>query len=256
MLQTIRERKLMDLASLVTPMLPFSMTVNSFYEAIAKPNFSLIAEYKQQTFAGEKLTSIGPSTLCQDDYAAGASALSILTDSTYFNGHFGHLASVAQFTQPRLCKDFIVTQRQIELAKLYGASAVLLIVGLNTPQQTKQLFTHAKLYQLDVLVETHNIDQIDEALELGANIIGVNNRDFESAKQQNYTPTIRRCEALIDYGKQQSSNALFVAESGISSREHIRRVESLGFDGALVGSYLLKTKNRKRAIRELLGTTV
>ncbi len=164
-----------------------------------------------------------------------ALAISVLTDSRYFYGGFNDLRSVVQtVTTPTLCKDFIIEACQLDYAKKCGASVVLLIVSALEEHRLEALYDYAKSIGLEVLVETHNKEELDMAIEIGAKLIGINNRNLKTFKTD--------IQVSLDLIKQIDKQDFFlVSESGIRTTEDILTLEAAGFDAVLVGETLVKS---------------
>lgn len=163
----------------------------------------------------------------------GASAISILTDKEYFQGSLAYLSRISAISDiPLLRKDFIIHEVQIFEAIVAGADAVLLIVAALDDDKLKHLYETAKAYQLDVLVEVHNLAEMERAVELGADIIGINNRDLRS-----FETDLATTEELADEVDQ---DTILVSESGIFSDADAHRVLSAGANAILVGESLMR----------------
>lgn len=167
---------------------------------------------------------------------AGAAAISVLTDESYFKGSIADLEKVAQIVSvPVLCKDFIVDSVQIDRAKNAGATIILLIVAALEQGELEELFAYTQASGLEVLVEVHDRAELEVAVELGAELIGVNNRNlktFEVSLQQT---------AHIAEHFPENSRALLISESGIVSEEDASFAFSKGANGVLVGEALMRS---------------
>lgn len=175
----------------------------------------------------------------------GAAAISVLTEPKYFQGSNEYLTEIKEVVNlPVLRKDFIIDPIQIYEAKAIGADAILLIVAALSE---KELGTYLEITQklgLDALVETHNEKEVKTALTVGAEIIGVNNRDLQTF---NVTlDTSERLRKLIPEDK------IFVSESGIHTEEDIRRLKSLKVDAVLIGESIVKEKDPTRKIKNFI----
>ncbi len=179
--------------------------------------------------------------------AAGADAVSVLTEPTAFLGGDGDLEAVArQVALPCLMKDFIVDPYRIHEARLLGASAVLLIASLHTAASLKTLIRTAHGLGLSALVETRSEQEVDRALHAGARVIGVNNRNLEDFTVDMGT-SLRLRDAVPE-------GVLFVAESGIRSRDDVERLAFAGVDAVLVGEALMRERDHASALSRLRGT--
>lgn len=175
----------------------------------------------------------------------GAAAISVLTDSTYFQGSIEDAESIASEGIITLRKDFILYEDQIYEAAKIGASAVLLIVRLLSDQQLKQLLQTATKLHLDVLVETHNETEVKRALNSGATILGINHRDLDTLNidlslTEKFAPMIRKF----------SSDTVIVAESGIENATYLERLKGVA-DAVLIGTYFMKAPTIEEAWHQL-----
>lgn len=219
-----------------------------FREALRKPGISLIAEVKRASpTMGTVLGDVDPAELAGVYAQAGARAISVLTDERFFKGSLGDLTSVHQAVAvPCLRKEFIIDEYQIYEARAAEADAILLIVRILSDEQLKDYQKLAQSLGMGVLVETHDADEIERAMKCGAHIIGVNNRDLAT-----FTVDINTTLALK---KLVPGGYVLVSESGIHTREHVRRLEDGGIDAILVGEALVRSGNITAKILELLGT--
>ncbi|MBS7344155.1 MAG: indole-3-glycerol phosphate synthase TrpC [Caryophanon sp.] len=185
---------------------------------------------------------------------AGAACVSVLTDANFFKGSFTDLKDVANAIDiPLLCKDFVIDEVQIDYAKAAGASVVLLIVAALDEEQLDRLHRYATSHSLDVLVETHNIEELQRALAIGAKIIGVNNRNLHD-----FSIDLAHTEAIAQ-AFPFDEERVFISESGIWTSEHAARVAKAGARAVLVGESLMKSDSVQSAIRSLrvpLGVTL
>jgi indole-3-glycerol phosphate synthase len=190
-----------------------------------------------------------PIRQAQRYFDGGASCLSVLTDEQYFQGSLGDLTRISAFSPvPLLRKDFTIHEVQIHEAVVAGADAVLLIVAALDDATLRHLYDVAKACQLDVLVEVHDLAEMDRALELGADLIGVNNRNLKTF-QVDLATTETLAEEVPD-------DVLLVSESGIRSPADARRVLAAGANAVLVGEALMRAHDPSREIEEYLGLTL
>lgn len=183
-------------------------------------------------------------TIAQTYEAAGADAISVLTEPKWFLGADEYLATIAAAVScPCLRKDFVVDAYQIYEAKLLGAQAVLLIVALLSDTQLHEYLTLAAELKLSALVEAHDERELERALKAGATIIGVNNRNLH-----NFTVDAGNSARLRS---QVPSDIIFVAESGISSPEQVTQLAAAGCDALLIGEYLMRTSDKAALLRTL-----
>jgi indole-3-glycerol phosphate synthase len=187
--------------------------------------------------------------IAREYQSGGAAALSVLTDEPYFQGSLRNL-EIASETVPLPClrKDFIIDEYQIVEARAHCADAILLIAAALTGSELKQFAQTAHSLSLDVLVEVHTAEELDRVLqslgESGADAIGVNNRNLKTFEV--------RLETSLDLIPRIPANAIRVAESGISTPEHITRLRSAGFDAFLIGESLMRQPNPGAALAQLL----
>lgn len=174
---------------------------------------------------------------------AGATMISVLTDTTYFKGSFDDLRQVADAVDiPVLCKDFIIDERQLDQAKEAGASAALLIVAALHPTRLHALKQYARMIGLDVLVEVHDEAELQTALELEDVLIGINNRNLKTFDVS--------LETSIELMKRYP-NVAFVSESGVSTGEAASRLRDAGAKAILVGEALMRQDDPTALIEEL-----
>lgn len=218
-----------------------------FRAALRQPGISLIAEVKRASpTLGTFLENVDPAELAGVYKQSGARAISVLTDEKYFKGTLADLTSVhAAVPIPCLRKEFIVDEYQIYEARAAEADAILLIVKCLTDGQIRDYLKIAESLGMAVLVETHTAEEIKRAIDAGAHIIGINNRDLTT-----FTVDIN---ITLSLKKHVSGGYVLVSESGIHTREHVRRLEDGGVDAILVGEALVKSGDISGKIRELLG---
>jgi indole-3-glycerol phosphate synthase len=176
----------------------------------------------------------------------GASCLSILTDEKYFQGSLGYLAEISRFSAaPLLRKDFTIHEVQIHEASVAGADAILLIVAALDDDTLRRLYDEAKGFMLDVLVEVHDLREMERALELGADLIGVNNRNLKT-----FEVDLATTETLAD---EVPDDVLLVSESGIKTPADALRVLEAGANAVLIGESLMRANDPSREIEEYLA---
>jgi len=197
----------------------------------------MIAEVKRASpSAGTIAKEFDPLTIARSYEKAGANALSILTDEKYFQGHLNYLTLIReQVDIPCLRKDFIIHEAQIFEAVVAGADAILLIVAALDQPTLVHLLDVAHTFQLDVLVEVHDMAELERALDTDARIIGVNNRNLKS-----FTVDLATTEALAE---EVPDDILLVAESGIKTPADAERLAEAGADALLVGETLMRSSN-------------
>ena len=220
-----------------------------FEKALRKPGLTFICECKKASPSKGLIAPEFPYLDIAKDYeAAGADAISVLTDPKWFLGADEYLSVIARAVSlPCLRKDFTVDEYMIYEAKALGASAVLLICAISTPAQLRDWLALCDALGLSALVEAHDENEVRTALDAGARIIGVNNRNLK-----NFTvdpDNSRRLRALIP------PEVLFVSESGVTTAADVKALEDLGADGVLIGETLMRAPDRREKLRELRGVT-
>lgn len=175
----------------------------------------------------------------------GASCMSVLTDKKYFQGALADLTKISPISNiPLLRKDFIRHRVQIYEAIIAGADAILLIVAALDDEMLKSLYQEARDFQLDVLVEVHDLPEMERALDLGADLIGINNRNLKTFKTD-----LATTEQLAD---EVGGDVLLVSESGIKTEADCMRVLEAGANAILVGETLMKANNPAETMQQWL----
>jgi indole-3-glycerol phosphate synthase len=207
----------------------------------------LIAEVKKASpSAGIICQDFDPVRIAKEYEAAGANCLSVLTDEKFFQGSLDYLRQIrAAVKLPLLRKDFIIDERQILEAIEWGADAILLIVSILSDEQLQKFHALATDAGLASLVEVHDAQEMERALKIGAELIGVNNRDLKTFKVD--LATTEKLAAKVGREK------ILVAESGIHTRSDVERLKKCGAKAILVGESLLRGGDIKTKIRELIG---
>ena len=211
------------------------------------PALKIIAEFKRASpSVGTIRADLSPADVARDYQQGGACAISVLTEEEHFAGSIADLTAVRSSTDlPVLRKDFIVDAIQIYEAAVAGADAILLIVAALGDDSLGELREVAEdELGLDALVEVHTSDELRRAVNRGAKIIGVNNRDL-----QTFEVSLNTSERLIAEAPQ---NSIMISESGLHDREQLRHLQALGFRGFLIGEGLMRAKNPGIALRDLL----
>ena len=217
------------------------------YSALSKKGLSLIAEVKRSSPSKGTLATISnPVELANSYQAGGAEIISILTEQRRFKGSISDLVSVRSAVSiPVLRKDFIVTEFQVYESRIIGSDLLLLIVAGLSKSQLRDYFQLATGLGMQVLVEVHDLSEVELALEIDSKIIGVNCRNLK---------TLEIDKTAFDLILPRlPENVLKVAESGISTRDEVEKIESLGADAILVGETLVKSGNPVHTIKELLN---
>jgi indole-3-glycerol phosphate synthase len=218
-----------------------------FKGALLGNDLKLIAEIKKASPSkGLLCPDFKPVEMAQIYAQNGAAAISVLTEVNYFQGSLEYLAAIREKVNlPLLRKDFIFDEYQIYETAVYGADALLLIAGILSPKQLAKLIELSHSLGLACLVEVHDEAEVEKALQSGAEIIGINNRDLKTFKTD--IETTRRLRALVPRGK------IVVSESGISSHEDMKRLKMWGVDAALIGEALVTSKDIASRIKEMLA---
>jgi indole-3-glycerol phosphate synthase len=218
-----------------------------FERALAGPGLSFICEVKRASPSKGIIAEDFPYLEIAGDYeAAGAAAVSVLTEPYFFLGSDEYLREIAgELKIPVLRKDFIVDTYQIYETKLLGASAVLLICALLDTETLGAYIGLSRSLGLSALVEVHREEELEGVLAAGARIIGINNRDLKTFQVD---PSLTgRLRKLVP------PDRLAVSESGVQSPEDIRALEALGLHGVLIGEALMRAKDKRRRLAELRG---
>ena len=220
----------------------------TFFQALQKDDMSYICEVKKASPSKGLIALDFPYLAIAKEYEqAGASAISCLTEPFYFQGADQYLREIAAAVQiPVLRKDFTVDEYMIYQAKSLGASAVLLICVILDDGELRAYRQLAKELGLDALVEAHDEYEVDRALNLGAEIVGVNNRDLRTF-QVDMNNSIRLRKMAPD-------NVVFVSESGIRTSEDIRLLYENKVDAVLIGETLMRSPDKKAALECLNGS--
>lgn len=216
-----------------------------FARALRSKSPAIIAEVKQASPSKGLLTAhYDPARIAVSYQEGGAAAVSVLTDQDFFKGSLTHLEQArAAITLPALRKDFTISKVQILEAAAHDADAILLIAAILTTEQLIQLREFAAQFLLAALVEVHDAEDLAKAVDSGAAIIGVNNRNLRTFDV--------RLETSLDLAPRIPSKAIRVSESGIHTRDHIRTLTAAGYHAFLVGEHLMKSEDPAAALREL-----
>lgn len=230
-----------------------SMEISSdfpFEQALKKEGISYICEVKKASPSKGIIAEDFPYVQIAKDYEnAGASAISVLTEPQWFKGENRYLQEISQSVSiPLLRKDFTVCEYQIYEAKVIGASAVLLICTLLDTDTIRKWIKLCDTLGLSALVEAHTEEEVKSALDAGARIIGVNNRNL-----RDFTVDITTCTRLRSLVPKE---ILFVGESGIKTSEDIDNLRNAGVNGVLIGETLMRSVDKKQALAELNGKDI
>ncbi len=220
----------------------------AFERALKKPGVSLICECKKASPSRGLIAPEFPYLQIAKDYeAAGADCISVLTEPKWFLGEDRHLKEIAGAVSiPCLRKDFTVDDYMIYEAKLLGSSAVLLLCSILSERQIQEFIGICDTLGLSALVEAHDEGEIQAALNAGARIIGVNNRNLHDFSVD--AGNSRALRKLIPEG------VLFVSESGVRSAADVAELRAVGADAVLIGEALMRAPDKKAKLAELRGT--
>jgi len=216
-----------------------------FMEALSHPGTSLIAEHKRRSPSAGVIREGATVTEIVTAYErGGAAAISVLTEEVHFGGSLEDLYEARRATLlPILRKDFCVDPYQVYEAKVAGADAILLVVGSLREDELEALYTEALELGLDALVEVHHEEELELALALDADVIGINNRNLEDFSVD--------IQTTVDLLASVPTGKTVVSESGIRSRTEIEELERVGVDAVLIGESLMRAPDPEAAVREL-----
>lgn len=214
-----------------------------FYNNLAKPGISIIGEFKK---ASPSLGTIDVKVDLMDridDYNASVDAISCLTEEDHFNGNVDYLKTIrAKSELPIIRKDFMIEEYQFYEAKVIGADAVLLITAILDDAQMKDFYQLSRELELDVLVETHDEEEIERALKIDPRIIGVNNRNLKD-----FTISLENTGRLRKYIP---NDKVYVAESGIMSDDDVKYLKNVGVDAFLIGRAFMESDNPRELAKK------
>ena len=219
----------------------------AFENALKTPELSFICECKKASPSKGLIAPDFPYLQIAKEYeAAGADAISVLTEPKWFLGSDDYLREIAsQVSIPCLRKDFTVDAYMIYEAKLLGASAVLLICSILDASQMREYISLCDELGLSALVEAHDEAEVQKAMDAGVRIIGVNNRNLKDFTVD--TDNSRRLRSLLP------PDVLFVSESGVKSAEDVASLRKIGADAVLIGETLMRAPDKRAKLRELKG---
>jgi indole-3-glycerol phosphate synthase len=216
-----------------------------FGEALVRPGLSVIAEFKRRSpSVGDIRRGATPAEIARAYEEGGAAALSVLTDVPHFDGSLEDLREARQACElPVLQKDFIVDRYQVYEAAAAGADAILLIVAALGEEELARLHDEARGLDLDCVVEVHAEEELEAALSIDAEVIGVNNRNLDDFSIDVQTTF----ELITDV----PAGKTVVSESGIAERETLEELERVGVDAVLIGEALMRAPDPAAKVREL-----
>lgn len=218
-----------------------------FSHSISKNELAIIGEIKRRSPSKGKLSDIPDPLVLLDKYIkGGVSAVSVLTEQRFFEGSLDDLRKIVSALNttsiPVLRKDFIIDKLQIIESIKAGANCILLIVAI-LKEKTKELLDYAKSLGVDVIVEVHDKAELEYAVSIEAEIIGINNRNLHD-----FTENIQTCLALVDLIP---PHIIKIAESAIRSAEDIKKVKQAGFNAVLIGEALVKANDPTLFLNEM-----
>lgn len=246
-LRVAREQAQQPLAELKAQ-ISAARTPWDFKAVFAQPGFQVIAEVKLASPSrGAIAPDLKPVDVAGDYLASGAAALSVLTEPDFFQGDLAYLRAIrTAFPQARLLmKDFMLDPYQFYQARLAGADAILLIVAMLEAAELQALYTLALELQLTPLVEVHTREELDIALALGAELIGVNNRDLKTLTT--------RLETSQELAQHVPPGVTLICESGLSMGQDLCLAQAWGYRGFLIGSHLMASGQPGAALAALLA---
>lgn len=218
-----------------------------FERALQVPGMSFICECKKASPSKGLISpEFDPVAIARDYEAAGAAAISCLTEPYWFQGSDAYLSAIsATVGIPVLRKDFVVDELMVYQAKCIGAHAVLLICSILDDEQLAQLIALAHELGLSALVEAYEPDEVPRAITAGARVVGVNNRDLRTFEVD--------FGRSIDLRPMVGPDRVFVSESGVETRDDVARLERAGVDAVLIGETLMRAQDKRAMLDELRG---
>ncbi len=224
--------------------------VRGFIDRLISDSRNVIAEIKRASPSkGIIRQDFDPTAVARSYERFGASCLSVLTDEKFFQGADEHMKVARQETQlPVLRKDFTLEPYQVIESRALGADCILLIVAILSPSQLNSLYDLAVALQMDVLVEVHDRDELNRALELRPRMIGINNRDLRT-----FDTSLNRTLELVNYIPEE---IVVVSESGISTNSDVAMLRRAGVRGFLVGESLMRADDPGQQLKLLVTEQV
>ena len=219
----------------------------AFEKALRKPDIAFICECKKASPSKGIIAEDFPYLEIAKEYEnAGADCISVLTEPKWFLGSDNYLKEIAEAVKvPCLRKDFTVSDYQIYEAKLLGAEAVLLICSILSADQIKEYIRICDKLGISALVEAHDESEVRSAVNSGARIIGINNRNLKDFSVD--TDNSRRMRELVP------KDIIFVSESGVQTSKDVQKLREIGADAVLIGETLMRAENKKAKLSELRG---
>lgn len=230
---------------------PGMHSTQSFFKALKNnDDISIIAEVKKASPSkGIIKEDFDPLIIAKEYSESDVQAMSVLTEKKFFLGDDDYLVRIRQaFPTPILRKDFIIDLWQVYQSRCLGADAILLIVSILSDEDLKKFQVVSGILCMQCLVEVHNKEELDRALESGAQIIGINNRDLNT-----FDVDIKTTEKLMNFIP---NDRVVVSESGIKDHNDIKYLKQLGVDAVLIGETFMRAPSIKEKINEIRGKTV
>ncbi|MGC4039918.1 MAG: indole-3-glycerol phosphate synthase TrpC [Flavobacterium sp.] len=224
----------------------FNKKTNSLSKSIANSPFGIIAEHKRRSPSKATINNgFSVEKVAKGYENAGASGISILTDTQYFGGSLDDLLLARASTHiPLLRKEFIIDEYQLLEAKSYGADAILLIAATLSKKEIKHLSEFAQSLALEVLLEVHHLDELEKNIMPSLDLIGVNNRNLKTFEVN--------LQYSIDLAHHIPDQFVKISESGISTAEDINLLKKKGFQGFLIGESFMKTDNPGKSLEQFI----
>lgn len=225
----------------------FNSKTNSLSKSIINSPFGIIAEHKRRSPSKAIINhNLSVEEVVKGYENSGAAGISVLTDIQYFGGSLDDLVLARALMQiPLLRKEFIIDEYQILEAKANGADAILLIAAILTKEEIKSLSEFAHSIALEVLLEVHNLEELEKSLMPSLDLIGVNNRNLKTFEVSLLNS--------IDLITQIPDEFAKISESGLSKAEDIKMLKSIGFDGFLIGENFMKTNNPGESLTQFIN---
>lgn len=222
------------------PVVPFKKKVQS------ATTMSIISEIKRSSPSkGNINQEVDPVFQAKQYEAQGAASISVLTDPAFFNGTIEDLREIRKAVNlPILCKDFIIDPIQIDRAKAAGANIILLIVAALQDIELEELYRYAQSQNLEILVEVHNEEEMERALRLNPELIGINNRNLKTFEVD--IATTEKLAAMVT-----NPETILISESGMKTKDDVARARDVGAKAILVGETLMLAPDIEEAFREL-----
>ena len=225
----------------------FNKKTNSLGKSIVNLPFGIIAEHKRRSPSKATINnSFSVQEVVKGYENAGASGISVLTDTQYFGGSLEDLLLArASVGIPLLRKEFIVDEYQLLEAKAFGADAILLIAAVLSKLEIKHLSEFAQSLALEVLLEVHNLEELEKSIMPSLDLIGVNNRNLKTFEVS--------LQNSIDLANHIPNDFVKISESGLTSAYDIKLLKSHGFQGFLIGENFMKTENPGKSLEEFIN---